>query len=145
MRIASSVARYLLGLIFTVFGLNGFLHFIPMGPMPPLAGRFLGTLMQSHIMTAVFVTEILAGVLLLATRYIPLAVALLAPVIVNIVLFHAFLEPKGLPLAAFVCLLWVVVAYRARAAFIDLFRPITLSHSKTTAIGAESTKMPARI
>ncbi len=145
MRIAANIARYLLGLIFTVFGLNGFLHFIPMGPMPPLAGQFFGVLLQSHIMTAVFLTEILAGVLLLATRYVPLAIALLAPVLVNIVLFHVFLAPTGLPLAAFVSLLWIVVAYRVRPAFSGLFEPVTLSHGRTTGIVAESTKMPARI
>jgi hypothetical protein len=122
MKIVSTVARYFLGLIFTVFGLNGFLNFIPAQPMPPLAGQFLGALMQSHYMTVVFAIELVAGVLLLATRYIPLALTLIAPVIVNIVLFHAFIAPSGLPVAAVVVLLWALVAYRVRNSFAGLFQ-----------------------
>lgn len=122
MKIVSTIARYCLGLVFTVFGLNGFLHFIPMSPVPPLAGQFVGALLQSHYMTIVFVLEIVAGVLLLATPYVPLALTIIAPVIVNIGLFHVLMAPGGLPLAAVVWLLWIVVAYRVRPAFAGLFQ-----------------------
>ena len=122
MKIALTIARYFLGLIFTVFGLNGFLNFIPMSPVPPLAGQFASALVQSHYMTVVFVIEITAGVLLLATRFVPLALTIIAPVIVNIVLFHVFMAPGGLPLAALVSILWILVAYPLRSVFAGFFR-----------------------
>lgn len=122
MKIASTIARFLLGAIFTVFGLNGFLHFIPATPMPPLAIQFVGALVQSHYMTVVFVLETACGLLLLGNRYVPLALAMLAPVILNIVLFHLFIAPTGLAMALFVSLLWMVLAYNVRFAFSGLFR-----------------------
>jgi len=85
MKIVSIIARVLLGLLFLVFGLNGFLSFIPMGPMPVgLAGQFTAALFESHYMSVVFTIELAAGVLLLFNRYVALALTLLAPVIVNI-------------------------------------------------------------
>lgn len=123
MKIAATVARYLLGLIFTVFGLNGFLHFIPMGgPIPPLALQFVGALMQSHYMVVVFVVELAGGALLLANRYVPFALTLLGPVVVNILRFHLLMSPTGLPLAAIVTVLWSITAYRVRFAFAGLFQ-----------------------
>jgi hypothetical protein len=121
-KIIATIARFLLGLVFTVFGLNGFLHFIPMGPVPPLAGQFMGALAQSHYMTVVFALQLICGLLLLANRYVPLALTLLGPVIFNILLLHIFMAPSGLPLAAFVTLLWSVLAYRARSIFVVLFQ-----------------------
>ena len=74
MKIASTIARYLLGLIFVVFGLNGFLNFIPPQPMPPLAIQFFGALVQSHYAIVIFAVQLAGGLLLLATsRYVPLA------------------------------------------------------------------------
>ncbi len=122
MKIVVTIARFLLGVVFTVFGLNGFVHFIPMSPIPPLAGQFIGVLAQSHYMTVVFALQFVCGLLLLANRYVPLALTLLGPVIFNILLFHLFMAPSGLPLAGFVALLWLVLAYRARSIFAVLFR-----------------------
>jgi len=122
MKIVSTISRYLLALIFIAFGLNGFLNFIPAVPMPPLASQFLGALVQSHYMTVVFILELAAGVLLLLNRYVPLALTLLAPVIVNILLFHVFMATSGLPLAILVTLLWIVLASRERSAFSGLFQ-----------------------
>jgi len=122
MKIASLITRILLGLVFTVFGLNGFLNFIPPTPMPPHAIEFLTPLVQSHYMNAVFVVELTGGVLLLVNQFTPLALTLLAPVIVNIVLFHSFLAPSGLPLAALVVLLWMVSAYEVRSLYLPLLR-----------------------
>jgi putative oxidoreductase len=127
MKIVSTIARYLLGLVFTVFGLNGFLNFIPAQPVPPLAGQFVGALLESHFMTVVFGIEVVAGILLLANKYVPLALTIIAPVIVNIVMFHAFMAPSGLPIAAFVSLLWIIVAYRVRTAFLALLQPTSES------------------
>src|SRR5256885_1372666 len=96
MKFIAVAARYLLGLLFTVMGLNGFLHFIPMSaPMSPVAAQFVGAMAQSHYMDFVFVVQLVGGLLLLATNYVPLALTLLGPVIVNIDLFHLTMAPEG--------------------------------------------------
>jgi putative oxidoreductase len=123
MKITSVVARYLLGFIFLVFGLNGFLHFIPAAMPAGLAGQFLGALFLSNYLVVVFLLQLLGAVLLLVNRYVALALALLAPVIVNILLFHILMAPAGLGLALFVALLWVVVFLSVRSAFRGLFQP----------------------
>jgi hypothetical protein len=117
MKTASLVARYLLGVIFLVFGLNGFLHFIPMPPPSGIAGQFMGALFLSHFLVVVFLLELIPAILLLINRYVPLALVLLGPVIVNIFLFHCFMAPSGLPLALVVAVLWVLVAVGVRPAF----------------------------
>ena len=122
MRIAALIARILLGLIFVVFGLNGFLNFIPMGPMPTgLAGQFIGALVLSHYFWVVAALQIAGGVLLLVNRYVPLGLVLLGPVIVNILLYHVFLNPAGLALAVVVAVLWFIVFYAHRGAFAGIF------------------------
>lgn len=121
MRVAGLIARYLLGVVFLVFGANGFLHFIPMQPMPGAAGQFLGAIYGTGYLTVIFVLELVPAILLLAGRYVPLALALLGPVIVNIALFHAFLAPSGLPLAALVVVLWGLVFYSVKNAFGGVF------------------------
>lgn len=122
MTIVSTIARYLLGLIFTVFGLNGFLNFIPAGPMPTLAVQFFTVLVQSHYASVVFAIQLVCGLLLLANQYVPLALTLLGAIIVNIVLFHIFMAPSGLPLAFVVVVLWLLVAYRVRFAFSGILK-----------------------
>ena len=122
MRIASAIARYLAGAIFVVFGLNGFLHFIPMPPPAGVAGQFMGALYVSHYLWVIFGFQVVAGVLLLANRYVPLAVAILAPVLVNILSFHVFMAPSGLPLALFVTVLWALIFLSVRPAFAGLMQ-----------------------
>jgi hypothetical protein len=122
MKTASTVARYLAGVIFLVFGLNGFLHFIPLPPPSGVAGQFMGALFVSHYLTLIFALQVIGAVLLLANRYVPLALAILAPVIVNIVSFHALMAPNGLPLALFVTVLWALVFVHVRSAFTGLFQ-----------------------
>src|ERR1700719_3807438 len=122
MRTASVIARYLAGVIFLIMGLNGFLHFIPFPPPPGIAGQFMGALYVSHYLWVIFAFQVIAGVLLLVNRYVPLAVAVLAPVIVNILSFHALMAPSGLPLALFGALLWVVIFVDVRPAFAGLFQ-----------------------
>ena len=122
MKIASTIARYLLGFIFLVFGLNGFLHFIPMPPPAGVAGQFLGALFVSHFLVVVFLLQLIPAILLLINRYVPLALVLLGPVIVNIVLFHAFMAPSGLPLALVVTVLWLLTAAGVHVAFHGIFR-----------------------
>ena len=122
MRVAALIARILLGLIFFVFGLNGFLHFIPMGPMPTgLAGQYIAALTQSHYIVFVAGLQVAGGVLLLVGRYVPLGLTILGPVIVNILLFHLLMEMKGLPIAIVVTILWGIVAFQYRQYFSGLF------------------------
>ena len=121
MRIASLIARYLLGLIFLIFGLNGFFHFIPMPPPTGTAGQYMGALFVSKFLIVVFLLELIPAILLLVNRYVPLALVLLGPVIVNIFLFHAFMAPNGLPLAAIVVVLWLLVFAGVRNAFAGIF------------------------
>jgi putative oxidoreductase len=122
MRTVSAIARYLAGVIFLVFGLNGFLNFIPLPPPGGIAGQFMGALYASHYLWVIFAFQVVAAVLLLINRYVPLAVAVLAPVIVNILSFHALMAPSGLPLALFVAVLWVVIFVDVRLAFAGLFQ-----------------------
>ena len=122
MKIAAVIARYLAGLIFLVMGLNGFLHFLPFPPPPGVAGQFMSALYVSHYLYVIFGFQVIAGALLLANRYVPLAVAILAPVLVNILTFHALMAPAGLPLAVFVAILWCVLFISVRPAFSGLFQ-----------------------
>src|ERR1700686_208145 len=122
MRTASVIARYLAGVIFLIMGLNGFLNFIPLPPPGGTAGQFMGALYVSRYLWVIFAFQVIAGVLLLVNRYIPLAVAILAPVLVNILTFHALMAPSGLPLALFVALLWIVIFVEVRPAFSGLFQ-----------------------
>jgi|SRR5882672_491529 len=122
MKVVALIARILLGLIFFVFGLNGFLHFIPMGPMPTgLAGQYITVMMQSHYLYFVATLQVAGGALLLVGRYVPLALTLLGPVIVNILLYHLLMDLKGIPMAIIVTILWAIVAYRHRQYFSGLF------------------------
>jgi putative oxidoreductase len=122
MKIVILIARLLVGLIFVVLGLNGLLNFLSMGPMPTgLAGQFIGALFQSHYFWVVAGLQIVGGLLLLVNRFVPLALVLLGPVIVNILLYHLFLNPAGIALAILVTILWFVVFYGHRQYFSGIF------------------------
>lgn len=110
-------ARIFLGLIFTVFGLNGFLGFLPMPPLPAEGGAFMGALAATGYMFPLIKgTEVVAGLMLLTNRFVPLSLALLAPITVNILLFHTVLAPApGMPLAIIAA--QIFLAYRYRDAF----------------------------
>lgn len=116
-----SVARILLGMIFVVFGLNGFLHFIPTVQFPGAAGQFLGAIFASHFYVVVFAVQIIGGMLLLADRYVPLGLLLLGPMLVNILGFHIFMAPRNIPLALAATALWLIVFFRVRSAFSRVF------------------------
>ena len=122
MKIVTLIARILLGLISLVFGLNGFLNFLNMGPMPTgLAGQFMGALILSHYYWVVAALQIAGGLLLLVNRFVPLALVLLGPVIVNIICYHVFLNPSGAAMAAVVTILWFIVFYGKRQYFSGVF------------------------
>jgi uncharacterized membrane protein YphA (DoxX/SURF4 family) len=116
------IARLLLGLTFVVFGLNGFLNFLNMGPMPSgLAGQFIAALALSHYYWVIAALQVAGGALLLVNRFVPLALVLLGPVIVNIILYHLFLNPSGKALAIVVVILWGIVFYGCRQYFSGIF------------------------
>jgi hypothetical protein len=122
MKIVALIARILLGVVFTVFGANGFFHFLPQPPLPPgLASQYVIALAQSHYIVVPFTVQLIGGVLLLVNRYVPLALAILGPVIVNILCFHLFLEHTGLPLAFVAAILWFILFYWHRQAFAGIF------------------------
>lgn len=123
MKIVSLIARYLLGIIFLVFGLNGFLHFIPMPPPAGTAGQFMGAMFVSKYLVVVFLLQVISAVLILTGRYVPLGLTLIAPVIVNIVLFHVFMAPAGLGMAILVTVLWILAALGVRSAFAGILQP----------------------
>jgi putative oxidoreductase len=117
-KIVTVIARILLGLILVVFGLNGFLNFIPQGPLPTgLAGQFMVALVVSHYFWVAAALHIVSGALLLANRFVPLALTLFGPVLVNIICFHVFLYPSGVAPAAVVTVLWLIVFYANRQHF----------------------------
>jgi uncharacterized membrane protein YphA (DoxX/SURF4 family) len=128
-----TAARLFLGLVFTVFGLNFFLHFLPTPPLSPRAGAFAGALFASgYLLQLLKITEVLAGLLLLGNRFVPLALALLAPVVINIVAFHLFLAPSGLPLPLAVLAAELFAAWSYRAAFAPML------HARTPLLPAET-------
>ncbi len=123
MKIVAMIARYLMGLGFLIFGLNGFFHFIPQGPMPTgPAGDYITAMMTSHYMLPISALQIIGGALLLANRYVPLALTLLGPIIVNILLFHATMQPSGLPMALLFAAFWFLVFARVRSAFAGILQ-----------------------
>ena len=123
MKIATIIARSLLGLIFVVFGSNMFLHFIPMPPPPEGPARdFMTALYLSHDLYLVGALQVAGGLLLLTGRWAPLGLTVLGPVIVNILAFHALMAPAGLPMAIVVSVLALFLLWRYRANFAGLVR-----------------------
>jgi uncharacterized membrane protein YphA (DoxX/SURF4 family) len=122
MKTASIVARYLLGLMFTVFGLNGFLHFIPQPPPAnPLAIQFLVAVSASHFAAFFFAVQVIGGLLLLSGVFVPLALTLLAAELYNILAFHMTLSPATIAPALVACVLWVLVFLQYRGSFQGIF------------------------
>ncbi|HEX2854042.1 MAG TPA: DoxX family protein [Opitutaceae bacterium] len=118
-----AIARILMGLPLFVFGLNGFLNFIPQPKvaMPEGAMAFAGALANSgYMMQLIGATLLIVGTLLLINRFVPLALALFAPFIVNSIAFHIFLEHTGLPMAGVFLAFELYLAWAYR----DAFRPM---------------------
>jgi hypothetical protein len=119
-RHAATGARVLLGLVFFVFGLDGFLHFVPQPTEPPSEGAMalaVAMLRSGYMFPLIKGTEVAVGALLLANRFVPLALVVIAPVIVNIFAFHAFLAPSGVVLASVLVALEIALAWAHRSAF----------------------------
>ena len=122
MRVASVIARFLAGVIFLVMGLNGFLNFISLPPTGGVAGQLMGALYVSLYVWVIFAFEIIGGLLLLVNRFVPLALAILAPVIVNVLTFHVLMAPSGLPVVLLAAILWTAIFIEVRPAFSGLFQ-----------------------
>jgi hypothetical protein len=121
MKVATLIARILVGLVFVVFGSNAFLNFIHAQLPSGLAGQFLNVLFQSHYLYFIGGVQVLGGALLLVNRYIPLGITLLGPVIFNILLYHLLLDHMGGSVAIVVAILWGLLFYRYRQNFASLF------------------------
>jgi uncharacterized membrane protein YphA (DoxX/SURF4 family) len=119
MKIVALIARILLGLIFFVFGLNGFLQFIPVPPgLPPNVMTFTSLLMSTHYIYLTAGVQVIAGALLLINRYVPLAIVTLAAMIANILTLHITMFPQTLfPMPIVVLVLWFIVAWSVRPSF----------------------------
>lgn len=114
------VARILLGLVFTVFGLNIFFHFIPTPTPPGDAATLMGLMFSHGWFNLIGSLEVIGGLLLLTGRFVPLGLTILAPLLVNIVLFHATLAPAGVGVALFWALLEIYLLYAYRAYFVGI-------------------------
>jgi len=121
-KILAMIARYLLGLMFLVFGSNMFLNFIPMGPMPAgLAAQFTAALFAAHYFYVVGAVMVVSGVLFLVNRFVGLGLTLLGPVLFNILAYHLLMNPGGIGAGAFATLLWLLVGWEHRIVFEKLF------------------------
>jgi hypothetical protein len=116
------ILKILLGLVYVVFGLNYFLHFIPVPPMSGLSAQVMGVLAGSGWMTIVKVLEIALGAMLLANFYAPLALVLLAPITVNIVVFHALIHPEGLPMGIVLLIIHVILLFLHKSYYQGMLR-----------------------
>jgi putative oxidoreductase len=121
MKTASTISRFLLGLMLTVFGLNGFFHFLPQPPpASPLALQYIVALATSGYLVPVFALQLVGGLLLLANRYVALGLTLLAPILVNILLYHFLMDPAGTAPGLVASTLWILVYIPNRKAFAGL-------------------------
>jgi uncharacterized membrane protein YphA (DoxX/SURF4 family) len=124
MKIATVIARILLGLIFVVFGSNAFLHFLPMPPLPQgVAGEYLHAFFASGYVYVIGGFQVIGGLLLLIGSFVPLGLTILAAIIINIWCFHLLMAPEGLPPAILVTILELFLVWRYRNAFAGILRP----------------------
>src|ERR1700733_2364339 len=130
MKIATVIARSLLGLVFVVFGANKFLHFLPNPPIEGAGAQFMGAMFVTHYIYVVATCEVVGGLLLLTGRYAPLGLTLVGPVVVNILAFHTFMAPSGLPVALVVSALALFLLWSYRGNFSGLVKPAFAASSK---------------
>jgi putative oxidoreductase len=121
MRIASLIARILLGIIFVVFGLNGLHPFLPSPPLTGPVAEFLQAMYVSHYLVFTAGVQVIAGLMLLTNKFVPLALVTLGAVLSNILVLHITMYPAGLPPALLATLLWVIAALPWRHYFAPLF------------------------
>ena len=124
MRITSFIARYLMALIFAVVGANHLFNFLPQPPPPPgIAGQYFKILMSTGYIYAVGICEVVPGILLLVNRFVPMALLILGPVIVNIFLTGVLISKTALPAGIVLSVLWILTAWRVRSVLVPMLRP----------------------
>jgi uncharacterized membrane protein YphA (DoxX/SURF4 family) len=124
MKVVTVIARVLLGLIFVVFGSNAFLHFLPMPPLPKgVTGEYLHAFFASGYVYVIGGLQVIAGLLLLIGRFVPLGLTILGAIIVNIWIFHVLMAPEGVPPAIVVTILELFLVWRYRDAFRGILNP----------------------
>jgi hypothetical protein len=144
MRIATIISRSLLGLLFTVMGSNEFLHFFPLPPMSGEAGAFIEAMFVTHYLYVFSAFEVVGGLLLLSGRYGPLGLTLVSPVAVNILAFHIFMAPSGLPLALVVSALALFLLWSYREHFAGLVKPFQPQRWETASVNTRTQPTVAR-
>jgi putative oxidoreductase len=122
MKIATVIARILLGLLFAVLGSNAFLQFMPMPKMSGPSGDFIGAMASTGYLQWVAAFQVLGGIILIIGRYVPLGLTLLGPIVVNIVLYHVCMDRTGTPIALVVAILFAFLLWRYRDAFAGVLR-----------------------
>jgi len=139
-----TAARLIQGAAFFTFGLNGFLQFLPMPPAPAAAAGFMGALAATGYMFPLIKgTEVVTGLLLLGNRFVPLALALIAPVLVNILAFHTFLAPAGIALPLVLLATELYLAWTYREAFRPMLQPRTAVSMAVEPAPAHGQHIPA--
>jgi putative oxidoreductase len=124
MKILTIIARVLLGLIFVFFGSNGLLHFLPMPPLPQgVTGEYLHSFFASGYVYVISAFQLIAGLLLLIGKFVPLGLTILGAIIVNIWAFHLLMAPEGLPPAVVVTILELFLVWSYRDRFAGILRP----------------------
>ena len=124
MKIATIIARVLLGLIFVFFGSNGLLQFLPMPPLPQgVTGEYLHSFFASGYVYVISGFQVIGGLLLLVGKFVPLGLTILGAIIVNIWIFHLLMAPEGLPPGIVVTILELFLVWRYRDAFKGIVRP----------------------
>src|SRR4051812_44324882 len=114
MKVLTIIARFLLGLLFAIFGSNAFIHFIPVPPMSGHPGEFIGAMNATGYLQAVALFQVIGGLLLVGGRFVPLGLTLLGPIVVNILFFHIFLDRSGMPMALIVCAFFIFLVWQYR-------------------------------
>src|ERR1700722_11281356 len=130
MKIATIISRSLLGLVFLTFGANKLLNFLPAPPVTGMAAQFMVAMFATHFIFVVATCEVVGGLLLLTGRYAPLGLTLVGPVVVNILAFHTFMAPAGLPVAFVVSALALFLLWSYRGNFSGLVKPAFAASSK---------------
>ena len=125
MKIATIIIRSLLGLLFLAAGANTILNFRPLPPFTGEAAQFMEAMIATHFVFVVALFEVVGGSLLLTRRYPPLGLTLVGPVAINIVAFHSFMAPEGLPAAFVVSALSLFLLWSYRSHFSGLIKPVS--------------------
>jgi putative oxidoreductase len=123
LKIASLIARILLGALFVFAGSNHLFNFMGKQPLPPgPAGELVGGMLQTGYLTFIGVMEVLGGLLMIVNQFVPLGLTILGPLVVNILVINALIAPKALPVAVIMVFFWILGAWPFRSVFFPILR-----------------------